>query len=685
MRNPTPFSFAEITEDDIAWVCRVMGLADGAFDQARKDVLLSRQSLDVAACPGSGKTTLLVAKLAILARKWTDRGRGICVLSHTNAAREVIEERLGASAEGQALLNYPHYIGTIHGFLDRFLAIPYLRHKGWEVLVDDDLCNAKIESDVSYVADFGVGFKNAYRQLNHRHQKSFYKLKLLYLEGGIQVLPQCTEDHLNQFPNGTAIDEVHRFQKRLKALVSRSGIHAYDDMFVYGHRLLDVFPSAKQHITERFPLLYVDEAQDNSELQSNVLHRIFVDEDTGVICQRFGDANQAIYHGVNSQNNPTTWVFPAANLKRDIPDSHRFGQTIADFAAPLGVEPQALTGLGPDQKKVTADVDSQHAIFLFDEQARGHVLSTFADHIRASFNDDALARGSFVAIGAKHKEPENENNKPNSVCDYWEHYAPGQAKAEPRPQTFLGFVQVGRGRLEKDNGGNLNHIVEAIAAGILEAVRLAGGRTSSRQRKHRYIQEALADNPDTLDSYREFLRRFAVDGEVLMEQAWNSEWKDKISAVAQALFDGEEEYQCPQEFFVWPEDEGNGEDVRGAANIYQQEDLLPRIRLGSVHSVKGETHTGVLLLETFNRTYVMKAIKKWLLGNSGTEIQRNAQSTKLKVHYVAMTRPTHLLCLALPDKSFTAQEIQTLSGRGWRVAQIGADGVVAWICEQGEE
>lgn len=72
----------------------------------RQNVLNYMDSIDVAACPGSGKTTLLVAKLAILAEKWQYRTRGICVLSHTNAARHEIEKHLGNTATGRRLLGY---------------------------------------------------------------------------------------------------------------------------------------------------------------------------------------------------------------------------------------------------------------------------------------------------------------------------------------------------------------------------------------------------------------------------------------------------------------------------------------------------------------------------------------------------------------------------------------------------
>ena len=65
---------SEITEEDVAWVTELMQLKN--LDAPRIEFLQSRETLDVSACPGSGKTTMVVAKLAILARKWTSRTRG---------------------------------------------------------------------------------------------------------------------------------------------------------------------------------------------------------------------------------------------------------------------------------------------------------------------------------------------------------------------------------------------------------------------------------------------------------------------------------------------------------------------------------------------------------------------------------------------------------------------------------
>ena len=128
----------EITDDEIDNVCKLMGL-DGV-DAPRRAFLKRRTTVDVSACPGSGKTMLIVAKLAILASKWPHRTQGICVLSHTNVAREQIEHRLGRSVVGQRLLSYPHFIDTIHGFVNRFLALPWLHSNGYpSPTIDDDV------------------------------------------------------------------------------------------------------------------------------------------------------------------------------------------------------------------------------------------------------------------------------------------------------------------------------------------------------------------------------------------------------------------------------------------------------------------------------------------------------------------------------------------------------------------
>ena len=99
--------------------------------------------------------------------------------------------------------------------------------------------------------------------------------------------------------------------------------------------------------------------------------------------------------------------------------------------------------------------------------------------------------------------------------------------------------------------------------------------------------------------------------------------------------------------------------------------------MGSIHSVKGQTHTATLVLETFWNAHNLEKLKPWIvrpkMENAWKKSDGPEQKTRIKIHYVAMTRPTHLLCLAMKRSSFEKdgvldqEVIQKLKQRGWQI------------------
>jgi hypothetical protein len=98
------------------------------------------------------------------------------------------------------------------------------------------------------------------------------------------------------------------------------------------------------------------------------------------------------------------------------------------------------------------------------------------------------------------------------------------------------------------------------------------------------------------------------------------------------------------------------------------------IRLGSIHSVKGETHTATLVLESFNKTHHLKKLLPWLLGtrpkpgfdNTG---ESDSLRERLKLHYVAMTRPSHLLCLAMHKDALGPVHRNQMEKKNWVIIE----------------
>jgi DNA helicase II / ATP-dependent DNA helicase PcrA len=325
-----------------------------------------------------------VTKLAILANKWTHRRKGICVLSHTNTARSEIESRLSTCAAANALLRYPHFVGTIHSFVNEFLAIPWLRSCGYAVNVIDD----EITLDIRWGA-VPVGTR-AFIQQQHRDKQCLTYDDPLF-GGGPK---RCWAEHTPTYQKLRQICEE----------TSKRGFFCYDEMFVWASQVLSLRPQISDAIRMRFPLLFIDEVQDNSELQSALLHRLFSPNDPPGIRQRFGDSNQAIFQSTE-QSGALADPFPGPN-KVELPTSLRFGQSIADHADPLGVSPHGLIGCGP--RRVSRRT-FQNAIVLFDDTTILSVLAKYAAYLIGSFSEAELMEGTFTAVAAVHHRSDKED------------------------------------------------------------------------------------------------------------------------------------------------------------------------------------------------------------------------------------------------------------------------------------
>jgi DNA helicase II / ATP-dependent DNA helicase PcrA len=687
MPEPTCFKPPIITDEDVEWVCARLRLPTNAFGgmdgrDPRRAILKSTDTLDIEACPGSGKTTLLVAKLAILSRKWVDACRGICVLSHTNSARREIERALGNTVEGRRLLSYPHFVGTIHTFANQFLALPWLRSLGFPVRVIDD--------------QFCEGHRRHLLTL-HRFQalrstvknKEDYGKNINVVKGWRTVSPLFVVEP--EFKNSHCPASKQRAE--LAELCVKDGYYCHDEMLMWGNSLLNSYPEICGVIRKRFPMLFIDEVQDNSEKQSALLSSLFIEGESAVKRQRFGDSNQAIYQHAGETDGATTDMFPVLAVRKDIPGSLRFGQEIAGLADPLGLVPQGLHGHGPRRDTVTSETDGKHAIFLFGNAEIHRVLAAYAEYLEEVFSEKDLRAESFIAtaIGAVHTQGEDRKMFPRSVGDYWPQYDSELSRTEPTPSAFCEYVTAGRGRALSEKNApraiEAHHVVEAIATGVLRLVRLLNptAEVGTRRRKHRRVLELLTDNSEQRASYLEIVAHLAIEGTDPSKDEWEKRWSGSLCKIAEAIAGLKSDAARANHFLAWGTPEAAVPQVgepRHRDNVFRHPSENPKIsiRVGSIHSSKGQTHTATLVLETPNYGHHLATLKPWLLGErmgKGVEGIRNI--SRLKQHYVAMTRPTHLLCLAMKEDSFALNEIDTLKNKkGWRVARVSGSGIT-WI------
>lgn len=672
----------EIYDEDVEWIGRIMGLRQ--FDQSRQEFLRARTTLDVAACPGSGKTTLIVAKLAIMARKWPHRAKGICVLSHTNAAREEIQRRLRGTVVGQQLLSYPHFIDTIHSFVNRFLALPWLSSNGFPTAtVDDDLTTA-YRRRVLTTSDYWK-VENYLRRKHSGFDRIRLKDRGLHIGLGDQP-----------FPAGPSA-ATHRIARRAAEVSSRAGYFCYDEMFIWAKALLEDYPDVATLLQHRFPLVIVDEMQDTSRLQVGILESVFPRASSEVALQRVGDPNQAIFGGARSESVVPADAFPDPATCLRIPNSFRFGPAIASLASPFAVDaagPEGLLGVGPREVQNAPECCS-NALLIFQDADAQHVLDAYGQHVLSSFGDGALAVGDVAAVGAVHQDASGvaagDPHFPKTVPHYWSGYTAEVGRREPHPRTFIQYVRVAQAFVR--DGRDLAPGVDKIASGLVRLARRVGGAEllGRRAPRHRVLVEALAMNAEATSAYRRLLRAFLIDWETLTVASWERHQSD-ILLVAAGLGESGTSPNPQDGFLRWDQQDPSLAVPAAASpedpgpNVYRFNDGAGRsvdIRLGSVHSMKGQTHLATLLLSTYWYDHSAKRMLPWLLGEKVNLNGAGARDcARLRQTYVAMTRPSHLVCLAVPrfvlgDDEELTKHVVTLKERGWHVANV-VDGAPSW-------
>ena len=632
----------EITDEDILWVEEIMG--DGIhFDAARIEVIKNMNSVDVQAFPGSGKTTILVAKLAILAKKWTYNNAGICVLSHTNVAREEIENRLGNTEIGHRLLSYPHFIGTVHSFFDTYVALPWLKSKGYEInMIDTAHVTSLRWNCLPY---------NTRSYL----EKQFKNEAICEYKNAVGAI--------DWDKNGTTKELILSSIEKTQKL----GYFTFNEMLLYAQKALEEWGEMSASIQSRFPILFIDEAQDTDTFQWSLLNKAFSSDEIKSIRQGFGDRNQAIYGNIYLED--TSGSFPRENALV-LSESRRFDSVIANLANTVALSKEHMQGTD----NVFTQKSIKNTIFLFKKENANQVIERFGKLILEFFSDEELqayAKEGIHVIGMVHdkKEETKEKQFPKGIYDYWEGYEAKKSNKRAIPRMLIEYFR--NGIFEFYNTGEKSVQIEWICKGLRRLV--------NKSKSCNYI-------PATGNILSSFMKLLSDEQKsdfkkMLMELAeYNSpishdEWKEMIKIMIKILdlYDAKPN-EAVKDFGKWSEQqeivcEYSDEEKKILPNHYiyvdEETDRIVDMEFGSIHSVKGRTHLATLVLETFMKSHNMKSILEYLCGN--VPKTKSRPEKKLKCQYVAMTRARALLCLAIPI-DFVDESVQKqLKQLGWNI------------------
>ena len=165
--------------------------------------------------------------------------------------------------------------------------------------------------------------------------------------------------------------------------------------------------------------------------------------------------------------------------------------------------------------------------------------------------------------------------------------------------------------------------------------------------------------------------------EIPTTATWEDHWRGTVRGIAEAIA-GSPLSEETDGFLMWNDKPVTPTDAnRSRNNIFRycKNGREVSIQAGSIHSVKGQTHTATLVLETFFNKHNLELLLPWLTEKKHgcDKSVGKQQRDRLKLHYVAMTRPTHLLCLAMKRDTLNDEHIGNLRAH-WQLLQVQPDG-----------
>ena len=225
----------------------------------------------VLAGPGSGKTKTLALKLARIFAEDVSAPRGVaCITFSQECSRELVRRLDALGVKGSSRL----FIGTVHGFCLRHLLMPYaqLANLGLPhpIVVSTTEQNRAI---FGAVADQLFGTQHSYRQHdvdNHR-RANFNRLSSAW-----QSEPELAQ-----------IAELYEEELRRRGLVD------FEDLVLYGQRLVIQHSWVLPIIKAKFPVIAIDEYQDLGVGLHQIVQRLAFNGDIRLFA--VGDADQSVY------------------------------------------------------------------------------------------------------------------------------------------------------------------------------------------------------------------------------------------------------------------------------------------------------------------------------------------------------------------------------------------------------
>lgn len=569
----------------------------------QRQIAAKRGMLVVKACPGSGKTFAVAARLAHLLREWPYAHRGIATISFTNVAWQEIARALSADFGVQVPIGYPHFLGTIDSFVNQHIFLPF----GHLVM----LCNRRPEL-IGPPANSWEPIGNPYAWGNGECYKRKCKLNQFSydLSGNLVNVVKSRSGVFRGCPIN------HARCSALKGRVVKAGYATQRDAVYFGIRVLEEYPAVARAFVSRFPFLMMDEAQDTSAIEMRLVELLTKSGLKEVML--IGDPEQAIFEWRDAQpdlleSKYTEWEANSLLLE----ENWRSSQRICDFFHRISGLPHAPKAISREVAQFPADP----AIWTYTEGGLEALVETFTNFCETKgvpVQKDTvavLARSNDLVKGILGRRQRGQVGEPwrdtnvlitKSLCEARWRFDNKECR---KAMTVLAkAVCAKEAQLDYCSEDDLKLFVDEY------------GYVKWR----RELYELLTLLPTTNRALGDWIQQ--------ANKALRKNWAAKLGELA--IKGGRSRHTYAQ---------------TNIDAMFTPSDMAVHsrpYRVGSIHSVKGETIDGVLVVL---KEHAGDRRRYGLMLN-----ERLTTNEELRIVYVGMTRARRILVLAVPEASSDA-------------------------------
>lgn len=517
--------------------------------------------------PGSGKTSTLVSLINKELEEWKKEHRGIAILSFCNSSVEELKNKTEN-------IDYPHYIGTIDGFVEKYIFYPFSPN-----LFFKNKDKAKIVTNDTYFSDLKA--KSYFKQECYKCNSSINNI-LINTNGSIKAPKEkCIGNNLPCI--------------RYKKMVLQKNCVTYDDAMSIAILIMKKYPEIAKLLAKRFPLIIIDEAQDMSKNQMELIEQFEKNNSTVIIV---GDADQAIYEWRSAT--PEIFINKYENSdynKIEFLENHRSSQNICNATYKFSTLSKTAIAVGEFKDY------NEKPIIIFYENLK-QAIDFFNKHCEEKKIDNKKRK---ILVRGRN---DIESNPYCDILELWKN------------ETTEGLVKV---TLLKSNGkiNEARDILQKILFELIfkETVTNVEEKTNVILKKY------------NIEQWNRIVNDFLIEipSSNIMLKQWDKLMQEKLN---QLLGTKNEKYIKIKRNSL---NDLTKDFKEKELYYFDKENTNNSLAISTIHSAKGKTYEAVMLIIKQRGKLTFNSLNK-----------EDNETEEIRTAYVAMTRPQKILIIALP-------------------------------------